>query len=60
MARDFQHFYFFLRYSQMARKSLPPALKKMSKIVKGLARSGKYRGNIMKAAAKIYRKSARN
>ncbi len=43
----------------MARKSLPPALKKMSKIVKTLARSGKYRGNIMKAAAKIYRKSSR-
>lgn len=38
-------------------KKLSPALKKMSKIVKSLARSGKYRGNIMKAAAKVYHKS---
>jgi hypothetical protein len=60
VTEDIFIFLFFLAYRQMARKSLPPALKKMSKIVKTLARSGKYRGNIMKAAAKIYRKSARN
>jgi hypothetical protein len=29
----------------------------MNKIVKQLAKSGNYSGNIMKAAAKIYRKS---
>jgi hypothetical protein len=34
-------------------------LRQMSSIVKSLAKSGDYSGNIMKAAAKIYRSSRR-
>jgi hypothetical protein len=43
------------RSRKASKKSLPPQLKKMNMIVKELAKSGKYQGNIMKAAAKIYR-----
>ena len=36
-------------------KKLPSALKKMNAIVKNLAKTGKYSGNIMKAASKVYK-----
>ncbi len=45
------------RKGSRGKKSLPPQLKQMSSIVKSLAKSGNYSGNIMKAAAKIYRSS---
>ena len=42
-----------------SRKSLPPQLRAMNAIVIDLAKSGDYSGNIMKAAAKIYRSKSR-
>ena len=47
------------RKGSRGKKSLPPQLRQMSSIVKSLAKSGDYSGNIMKAAAKIYRSSRR-